>query len=77
MDFTPVRDELSKIPGLNSSNVATYGQERHMHTGQRLSGTYRDSRWGFDFETSDEWRKSEEEPMPDAISSMVSKLSPT
>jgi hypothetical protein len=76
MDFTPVRDELSKIPGLNSSTVATYGQERYSHTGQKLSGTYRDSRWGFDFETSDEWRKSEGESIPEAISSIVSKLYP-
>jgi hypothetical protein len=76
LDFTPVKGELSKIPGINSSQVRTYVQERYTHTGQRLSGTYRDSRWGFDFETSDEWRKSEEERLPDAISSIVSKLLP-
>ena len=27
LDFTPVKGELSKIPGINSSQVRTYGQE--------------------------------------------------
>jgi hypothetical protein len=76
LDFTPIRNELSKIPGLNSSRVTTSGQERYTHTGKKLSGTYRDSRWGFNFETTENWRKSENERIPDAISSIVSNLLP-
>jgi hypothetical protein len=76
LDFTSAKGELSKIPGIKTSHLSIRGQERYTHTGQRLSGTYRDSRWGFDFETSDEWRKSEEERLPDAISGIVSKLLP-
>jgi hypothetical protein len=50
LEFTPVKGELSKIPGIKTSHLSTRGQARYTHTGQRLGGTYRDSRWGFNFE---------------------------
>ena len=76
IDFTEARRTLSAIPRIQTSYVSTAGQGRISHRGEKLEGKYFDSRWGFDFETSDAWRKSEDESIADAIEGMLQKLSP-
>jgi hypothetical protein len=76
LDFKDAREALSKIPGLNLGRLMNAGEERVSPLGRKLEGKYFDSRWGFDFETSDAWRKSEDESICHAIEDMLQKLSP-
>jgi hypothetical protein len=74
MDFTATRDMLTGIEGIHTARISTAGQERYMHTGQKLEGKYHDCRWGFDFETGEEWNKSEEKSATEFIEEMLAKL---
>jgi hypothetical protein len=53
-----------------------YGEERVSHKGEKLEGTYFDSRLGFDFETSEKWRSSESQTASDAVDEILEKLDP-
>ncbi len=76
MNFSKIRDELTSVPGLNSGRPMNFGEERFSHKGEKLEGTYFDSRWGFDFETSDEWRKSEDQTASNSINEILERLEP-
>jgi hypothetical protein len=52
------------------------GEDRYTHTGKRLEGKYRESSFGFDFETTDAWAKSEEKDSGDAIDEILETLRP-
>jgi len=60
LDFNNTRTALSKIPELNAGRLMNAGKERVSRPGRKLKGKYFGSRWGFDFETTGAWRKSEE-----------------
>jgi hypothetical protein len=51
-------------------------EERDLRLRRKLKGKYFGSRWGFDFETTDAWRKSEDHSISDAIEGMLQKLLP-
>lgn len=76
MNFSEVRNELVHVPGLNPGRLMNFGEQRISHAGKVLEGTYFDSRWGFDFGTSAEWCRSENQSAVDAIDDILSKLEP-
>jgi len=53
-----------------------FGNDRVSPLGAKLEGTYFDSRWSFDFHTTDEWEKSEIKSAPEEITDIIEKLTP-
>jgi hypothetical protein len=76
MSFSNIKDELCNIPSLNPGKPKNFGEDRISQEGEKLEGTYSESRWGFDFEISDEWHHSEKQTAPDAIADILAKLEP-
>src|SRR5262245_8458804 len=76
MNLLSVKDELSNVPGLNPGRLMNFGYERVSHKGEQIEGTYFDSRWGFDFEASDQWHSSDNKTAPDAIEEILGKIEP-
>jgi hypothetical protein len=76
LDFTEVRARLSTVTGLNASRLMNVGDHRTTPNGTKLEAKHHDSRWGFDFETSDEWHDSKDQSAPDAINEMLQQLEP-
>ncbi len=76
MNFSKTRDELMNVPGLNTGRPMNYGEDRISYKGEKLEGAYFDSRFGFDFETSNKWRSSEDQSAADAIAEILKKLEP-
>ena len=76
LNFSKTKDELMNVPGLNPGRPLNYGEERISHKGEKLEGTYFDSRLGFDFETSEKWHRSEDQSAADAIDEILEKLEP-
>ncbi len=76
MNFTEVRNTLVDISGIHLRPAANFGEDRYMHTGQRLEGQYKDSRLSFSFEEHDEWTKSEERDSSEVVAEILEKLRP-
>lgn len=76
LNFTETQNELSVIPGIRIHRPMNAGEDRYSYTGKRLEGQYFDSRLGIDFETNEDWARSEERDSSDAVDGILETLRP-